>query len=231
MIFSLNLIEKCVVCVYRLVSVCFNPFTAPACNISRLKCAHIHASKHVLWWYYNKSTFNTMHFDRNPFACSSKGGQKSLNSLKFGTFIGRFLSDSIASMAVKGLNLQNRTRWCSDDDKEVLLSLTIRWLWFQVFEAPSEQKQLVTARAVISNVLIRKTVGIIHYCVAMVLTLVLFTLFPPPPSSPSQPHIHTQTSQSSAQHLVSFIAAIVKYTHCVFGGGGGGSIGWFRRGC
>ena len=53
-------------------------------------------------------------------------GQKSLNSLKFGTFIGRFLSDSMASMAVKGLNLQARTRWCSDDDKEVLLALTIR---------------------------------------------------------------------------------------------------------
>ena len=89
-----------------------------------------------------------------------------------------------------------------------------------MFEAPSEQKQLVTVREVISNVLIRKTVGIIHYCVAVVLTIVLFTLFPPPPSSPSQPYIHTQTSQSSAKHLVSFIAAVVKYTHCVFGGGG-----------
>ena len=31
------------------------------------------------------------------------GGKKSLNGFKFGTFIGRFPSDVVASMAVKGL--------------------------------------------------------------------------------------------------------------------------------
>ena len=31
---------------------------------------------------------------------------KSLNDLKFGTYIGRFLSDSVASMAVNGLLFQ-----------------------------------------------------------------------------------------------------------------------------
>ena len=37
-------------------------------------------------------TFNTVHFDRNPFACSCKGGNKSFNGLKFGTSVGRFSS-------------------------------------------------------------------------------------------------------------------------------------------
>ena len=40
-----------------------NPFTSPACKISRLKSAHIHASKQYIWWSYNKSTLNTVHFD------------------------------------------------------------------------------------------------------------------------------------------------------------------------
>ena len=46
-----------------------------------------------------------MHFDRNPFTCSCKGGKdrRSRNGFKFGTFIGRFPKDSVASMAVKGL--------------------------------------------------------------------------------------------------------------------------------
>ena len=166
-------------------------------------CAHTHASKHIFGQSCNQSTFSTVHLDRNPFTCSSKGGKKSLNSWKFGTFIGRFLSDSIASMAVKGLNLQNRTRWSSDGDKEVLLALTVRWLWFQVFEAPSEQKQLVTARAVIFNVLIMKTVGIIHYCVAMVLIIILFTVFRPPlpPPPPSQPPTHPYTHNLLSHQL------------------------------
>ena len=80
-----------------------NPFTASACKISGLKGTYIHACKQSIWWYYNKSTFNTVHFDRNPFKCSSEGGKKGINNFQFGTFIGRFKSDSAASMAVKGL--------------------------------------------------------------------------------------------------------------------------------
>ena len=55
---------------------------------------------------YNKSTFSTVHFDRNPFTCSYKSGKKEedLNDLKFGTFIGRFPRDGAACMAVKGLS-------------------------------------------------------------------------------------------------------------------------------
>ena len=45
-----------------------------------------------------------MCFDRNPFTCSCKVGTQKINGFKFGTFIGRFPSDSMASMAVKELN-------------------------------------------------------------------------------------------------------------------------------
>ena len=55
---------------------------------------------------YNKSTFNTAHFDRNPLMCSCEGGKGGVNDFKFGTFIGRFKSDSAASVTAKGLNLR-----------------------------------------------------------------------------------------------------------------------------
>ena len=43
-----------------------NPLTVPACKISGLKSAHIHACKPYMRWSYSKSTFNILHFDRNP---------------------------------------------------------------------------------------------------------------------------------------------------------------------
>ena len=49
----------------------FHPLTAPACKMSGLKSAHIHACKQYNWWSYNKSTFNTVHFGK-------EGGQKTL---------------------------------------------------------------------------------------------------------------------------------------------------------
>ena len=79
-----------------------NPFTAAACDISGLKGAHIHACKQYILWSCNKSTFSTVHFDRNPFTCSYTG-EKSLNYFKFDSFIGRFQSDGTAIMAVKRL--------------------------------------------------------------------------------------------------------------------------------
>ena len=57
---------------------CFNPFAAPACKISGLKMAHIHACKQYIWWSCNKSTFNTVHFGRNPLTCSWDEGGKAL---------------------------------------------------------------------------------------------------------------------------------------------------------
>ena len=80
-----------------------NPFTATACTISGLKSARTHASRQYIWWSYNKSTFNIEHFDRNPFHVLTWRGKKSFNVFKFGTFMGRFPSDSAASVAVKGL--------------------------------------------------------------------------------------------------------------------------------
>ena len=55
-----------------------NPFTVIACKTSSLKSAHIHTSKQYNWWSYNKSTFSTVHFDRNSFMCSCEGGKKAL---------------------------------------------------------------------------------------------------------------------------------------------------------
>ena len=60
------------------ISFAINPFTTPAGKISGLKSAHIHPSKQYIWRSYNKSTFSTVHFDRNPFTCSCKGGKKGL---------------------------------------------------------------------------------------------------------------------------------------------------------
>ena len=89
----------------------FNPFTAPACKISGLKSAHIHTSRHYIWWSCNKSAFSTVHFGRNPFKSFEQRAQKSLNGFKFGTFIGCFPSDGVASrdsekvkLIVKGLS-------------------------------------------------------------------------------------------------------------------------------
>ena len=55
-------------------SLLFNPFTAPACKNFRLKSARIHACKQYIWWSCNKSTFNTVHLNRNPFTCSCEWG-------------------------------------------------------------------------------------------------------------------------------------------------------------
>ena len=56
----------------------FNPFTAPAWKMSALKSVHIHACRQYIWWSYNKSSFDTVHFDRNHFTCSCKGEKKAL---------------------------------------------------------------------------------------------------------------------------------------------------------
>ena len=80
-----------------------NPFTAPASKISRLKSAHIHAWKQYIWWSHNKSTFTTVHFNRNPFMWSFKGGKKALIVSNLALFFGHFRSDGAISVAVKGL--------------------------------------------------------------------------------------------------------------------------------
>ena len=54
----------------------YNPFTAPACKISALKSARVHACKQYIWWSCNKSTFHTVHFDRISFTCSCEVVEK-----------------------------------------------------------------------------------------------------------------------------------------------------------
>ena len=44
-----------------------NPFTAPACKISRLKDAWTCLKNRTFSWSYHTSTFNAMRFDDNPF--------------------------------------------------------------------------------------------------------------------------------------------------------------------
>ena len=87
----------------RKSSLVINPFNATACKICGLKSAHMHARKQYIRWSYNKSTFNTVRFDRNPFMCPYEGGKTSFNSFKFGTFIGRFPSNGVAGMAMNRL--------------------------------------------------------------------------------------------------------------------------------
>ena len=56
--------------------VILNAFTAPVCNcFSGLK---IHSSNQYTKWSYNKSTFNAVHFHRNPFMCSCERDKQAL---------------------------------------------------------------------------------------------------------------------------------------------------------
>ena len=56
--------------------------SCPDLSLSGLKSAQIHSCKQYVW-SYNKSVFNTVHFNRNPVSCScgGPGGSKA-----FGTF-------------------------------------------------------------------------------------------------------------------------------------------------
>ena len=64
-----------------------NPITASACKISGLKNAHIHACTQCTWWSYNKSTFNTAGFHRNPFMCSCEGESRFHTWCFYGSFL------------------------------------------------------------------------------------------------------------------------------------------------
>ena len=73
-----------------------NPLTAQARKSSGLNCAHIHACKQHIGWACNKPTFTNVQFGRSPFTCSCEE-RKNLNDFKFGTFVGRSLSDGATS--------------------------------------------------------------------------------------------------------------------------------------
>ena len=86
-----------------------NPFTAPACTICGLKGAHRHTPPNSV---FDGPVTNLLIIvcilTEILSSAHAKGAQKkrekrSLNAFKFGTFVGRFPSDGVASRAVKGL--------------------------------------------------------------------------------------------------------------------------------
>ena len=68
---------------WRPRSICLTPSTAPACKLTGLKSAHVHACDLI-----------------EVISCAHAKG---FNEFEFGTFMGRFQSVGAASMAVKGL--------------------------------------------------------------------------------------------------------------------------------
>ena len=75
-----------------------NPFTAPACKISRLKDAH--RCLQCTFRSCNTCTFNAMRYDANPFTCQCKKEEENTEGFQILHFYRSFLSDITA---VKGL--------------------------------------------------------------------------------------------------------------------------------
>ena len=75
----------------------FNSFTAPACKISGLKTAN------SIFDGTTTSLHSILCTLIEILLCAHVKGKIGFNNFKFGTFNGRFKSDSAASMAVKGL--------------------------------------------------------------------------------------------------------------------------------
>ena len=86
----------------------FNPLTAPARKYSGQKNAHIQACKQPIWWSCNNdgpitNLLSVLRISIEvPSRAHAKRG-KSRNNFKYGTSVGRFWSESAASMAVRGL--------------------------------------------------------------------------------------------------------------------------------
>ena len=79
-----------------------NPLTAPAQKLSGLKSAHIHPANSILDGPITTLLSILFLLVEVLSRAQVKRGE-SLNDFKSDTFIGRFLSDSAASTAVKGL--------------------------------------------------------------------------------------------------------------------------------
>ena len=80
-----------------------NPFTAPDCQISGLKSAHIKPADSIFDGPVAKP-LSMLCILTEIFPPAHAKGQKSLDGFKFCTFIGRFQTDGAASTAVKGLS-------------------------------------------------------------------------------------------------------------------------------
>ena len=80
----------------------FNTFTAPGCKISGLKMHGRACKRYILQSYgYDKSAFNAMSFDENPFTCHCQKEDKNAKGFQISQFYCRFSSNI---MAVKGLS-------------------------------------------------------------------------------------------------------------------------------
>ena len=70
-----EVVRVCCVCQCCVHPHFINPLPAPARKVSGLKREHRHTCKQHIWWAYNNSTFNTVHFGRSPFTCSCEKGE------------------------------------------------------------------------------------------------------------------------------------------------------------
>ena len=81
-----------------------NPFTAPACKISKLKSAHTHARKQYIWRSYHQKSSQYFEFSYTSFHVIMWSGKKDLHDFKFGTYVGPFFEWRRGKhVAVKGL--------------------------------------------------------------------------------------------------------------------------------
>ena len=85
-----------------------NLFTAPACKISGLKSAHIHARKKVYLMVLLQNLLSILWILVEFRLRDHVKGEKGLSDFKFGTFVAYFQIDGAVSMAVKGLKLGHR---------------------------------------------------------------------------------------------------------------------------
>ena len=78
----------------------FNSFTAPVCNISGMKNCKNMPAKSTLFWFYSKSNFNFIRFDKLFSQASEKKRNKKNKEFQISYFYWSFSSDVIA---MKGL--------------------------------------------------------------------------------------------------------------------------------
>ena len=86
-----------------------NPFTATACEMPDPGWkVHTYAPANSIFDGPITDLLSTLCILIEVLSCVCVKGRKGLNGFRFGTFVGRFLSDGATGMAVKGLNKFNQ---------------------------------------------------------------------------------------------------------------------------
>ena len=95
----------------------FHPLTPPLpqpCKISGLKSVHIHACRQYIFDGLITNLLSVLSISTELFSrvcvVLMQRVEQILNDLKFGTFVGRFQNDEVASIAVKGLTSHTEAR-------------------------------------------------------------------------------------------------------------------------